>query len=203
MIAKTRRSKSKKSSAPVQNTTAIIDKMRISLILNDENPDRASTPMPLNNGTSDVPNRGSNAWVPPRPISNTTEAAPSSPCLSTTSLTSNSSSASLKSTPRKPRNPPRQGYTDEQAHFIWWHRDDQSLSWAKVEKAFVRYYGQKRMTGGLQCKYYRVLDHYGVLKVRSQRRWVYREGRKDPAQSFGMAATTKLHYGWMDARHLD
>lgn len=168
----------------------VADKMSISLILNDNELDLG----PQEAGV--MPRRGSNTDAS---LSGSAQSPPLSPCLSTASTCSHRSSSSAG----KKRNPPRQGYTNEQALFIWWHRDDKSLSWSKVERAYQRYFGYRRKTGGLQCKYYRILDRYGVIKVRDQKRWQLREGRKDPARKFGMEATTKLRYRWMDARHLD
>ncbi|KIV89167.1 hypothetical protein PV10_08758 [Exophiala mesophila] len=173
-----------------QRVDVVAAKMSISLILNDNEIDggpQEAGMLPIRRCNTE-PSRSGSVQSPPL-----------SPCLSTASTCSERSSSSTG----KKRHPPRQGYTNEQALFIWWHRDDKCLPWSKVERAYQRYFGYTRKTGGLQCKYYRILDRYGVVKVRDQKRWQLREGRKDPARKFGMEATTKLWFCWMDARHLD
>jgi len=102
---------------------------------------------------------------------------------------------------RQPR-PPRQKYTDEEAYFIWYYRTDLRMPWNKVEEEFRRQWGQPRPKGGLQCKFYRLLEHWKVAKVREQTRQSQKLGEDIIAQ-FGLVQRTNLRFDWMQPDHFN
>lgn len=87
-------------------------------------------------------------------------------------------------------------YTREQEHFIWYHRTDLHMPWDQVELEYKQYFEHEREKGGLQCKYYRVLDFYRVEKVRQQTKWGQVIG-KAKIGKYGLLATVKCSYPWI------
>ena len=66
---------------------------------------------------------------------------------------------------------PRPKYTPEQCFYIWYLYKDVDLDWAATVRAFNSMFGRPlRNKGGLQCKFYRTLEEFGVPKVRQQGR---------------------------------
>ncbi|KAK4936993.1 hypothetical protein LTR10_022242 [Elasticomyces elasticus] len=55
----------------------------------------------------------------------------------------------------------RHKYAEERAFYIWYHRIDLGLTWDEVVAAYRRYWRDRRRKGGLQCKFYRLLEQYG------------------------------------------
>jgi len=114
---------------------------------------------------------------------------------SSTAPTTISSSSRSSLTGRRPH-PPTRKYTTEQTYFIWYYRTDLRKDWDYVERAFFRQFGDKREKGGLQCKFYRLLEQKKVEKVREQSR----SGRKrngDMIGRFGVVQRTSVRYPWM------
>ena len=96
---------------------------------------------------------------------------------------------------RKPRLPCKK-YADVQAYFIWYHRTDLHECWDEVERKFDLQYKEKRVKGGLQCKFYRFLDQHKVEKVREQaKRGQRRHG--DRVGRFGVVERTNERHDWM------
>ncbi|EXJ85509.1 hypothetical protein A1O1_05873 [Capronia coronata CBS 617.96] len=93
------------------------------------------------------------------------------------------------------RNPSRDKYRKEEGIFIWYNRNDLGCSWSRVQDNFARQFHKRRGKGGLQCKFYRVLDEYGVQKVRVQ----CRGGlcRPQDRAAWGVIVKTSIRYWWM------
>lgn len=136
--------------------------------------------------------------------SSTSSSSILSPLSSAASLSPSISESSLSSDPtskrrrrRSPRKPCHK-YTREQEHFIWYHRTDLQMPWDQVEYEYKRYFNHQGddFKGGLQCKYYRILDFYNVQKVRQQTR----SGRFPTANKvakYGLLETVKCCYPWI------
>ena len=99
-----------------------------------------------------------------------------------------------------PRSPPtraprqfRPPYSDEEVHFIWYHRIDLGYEWSDITRAYNAQFPQRQREGfgGIQCKYYRLRDAYNIPKVR------LRDRSSSPAEAYGMRSTTGLSYPWM------
>ncbi|KAL8785300.1 MAG: hypothetical protein Q9213_003445 [Squamulea squamosa] len=86
----------------------------------------------------------------------------------------------------------RPTYTEEEVHFIWYHRVDLGWEWKEVLNAFhSQFPGRLRGASGIQCKYYRHLEGHGIPQVRQ------RDRKAMAAQEYGIRATTGLWYPWM------
>ena len=86
----------------------------------------------------------------------------------------------------------RPTYTEEQVHFIWYHRVDLGWEWKEVLNAFhSQFPGTLRGASGIQCKYYRHLEGHGIPQVRQ------RDRKAMAAQEYGIRAWTGLWYSWM------
>lgn len=174
-------------------------------------PQRAAGMMKIASILNDCDNEGYE-W------SSTSGSSGSSPSLSSSTLSPTISTLSLSSSPpgakRTQRKLPRQDrqgvkrpkkprgachkYTQEQEHFIWYHRTDLHMPWDQVELEYKQYFHHDREKGGLQCKYYRVLDYYNVEKVRQQTRCGQVIG-KAKIGKYGLLATVKCNYPWIRA----
>ena len=66
----------------------------------------------------------------------------------------------------------RPTYLQEEEYFIWYHRVDLGLDWSDVRQAYNAQFPQRQRRGfqGIQCKYYRCCDQYGIPKVRQRSR---------------------------------
>ncbi|KEF58032.1 uncharacterized protein A1O9_05955 [Exophiala aquamarina CBS 119918] len=144
--------------------------------------------------------------------SSTSCSSESSPSPSSSTLSPTISTLSLSSSPpgtkRTQRKRARQDsrpkksrgachkYTREQEHFIWYHRTDLHMPWDQVEHEYKQYFNHDREKGGLQCKYYRVLNSYNVEKVRQQTKWGQVIG-KAKIGKYGLLATVKCNYPWI------
>ncbi|KAI4211810.1 MAG: hypothetical protein LQ351_005451 [Letrouitia transgressa] len=87
----------------------------------------------------------------------------------------------------------RPTYSEEEINFIWYHRVDLGYDWNHVLLAFDAQFpnGQRRDVGGIQCKYYRHLENYGVPQVRQ------RDRNASAPELYGMRVLTGLWYPWM------
>ncbi|RMZ75422.1 hypothetical protein DV738_g5491, partial [Chaetothyriales sp. CBS 135597] len=66
----------------------------------------------------------------------------------------------------QPSRPPRYRYSEEEFHFLWYHKNDLGLAWDRIEEKYRLYFDQCRSKGGLQCKLYRILEEHGIPKLR-------------------------------------
>lgn len=73
---------------------------------------------------------------------------------------------------------------------------DLGEGWDEVERKFQCQFGDKREKGGLQCKFYRLLEEFGVEKVRDQAKSGHRR-RGDKIGKFGLVQRTARRYTWM------
>ncbi|KAL8802049.1 MAG: hypothetical protein Q9182_004062 [Xanthomendoza sp. 2 TL-2023] len=86
----------------------------------------------------------------------------------------------------------RPTYTEEEVHFIWYHRVDLGWEWKEVLNAFhSQFPGRLRGASGIQCKYYRHLEGHGIPQVRQ------RDRKAMASQEYGIRARTGLWYPWM------
>lgn len=95
---------------------------------------------------------------------------------------------------------PRPKYEEQQAFFIWYHRTDLSEPWDQVLREFGRQFHHRRPKGGLQCKFYRLLEEWNVEKVRIQNRHA-RDSPKDRVGAFGVVQRTTKRFSWMRPHH--
>ncbi|RPA93124.1 hypothetical protein L873DRAFT_1793860 [Choiromyces venosus 120613-1] len=93
----------------------------------------------------------------------------------------------------KQKRAPRPQYTKEQEDFIWFCRDDLSMSWRKVVELYNDYWHpfesepHIRSESGLQSRYYRILDF--PVKIRK---------KKEPSRpDLGLIPSTNRRYPWM------
>lgn len=111
-----------------------------------------------------------------------------------------SSSPDLSSKePRAFRHP----YTTEEVHFIWYLRIDRGYLWPDLLDAFNAHFCHngrvKRVLGGLQCRYYRLLGQNSIPQVRMLR-------TADMVQRYGMMATLARNgchptYSWLGGQY--
>ena len=100
-----------------------------------------------------------------------------------------SSRSPVARAPRQFRPP----YSDEEIHFIWYHRIDLGYEWSDITRVYNAQFPQRRREGfgGIQCKYYRLREAYNIPRVRN------RDRSNSPAEAYGMRSTTGLSYPWM------
>ena len=104
-------------------------------------------------------------------------------------LSSSSSSSSARE-----RREFRPTYLQEEEYFIWYHRVDLGMDWPDVKQAYNAQFPQRQRRGfqGIQCKYYRCCETYGVPRVRDRNR------AASPAESYGVRSRLPgLWYPWM------
>ena len=104
-------------------------------------------------------------------------------------LSSSSSSPSARE-----RREFRPTYLQEEEYFIWYHRVDLGMDWPDVKQAYNAQFPQRQRRGfqGIQCKYYRCCETYGVPRVRDRNR------AASPAESYGVRSRLPgLWYPWM------
>ncbi|KAL9597254.1 MAG: hypothetical protein Q9179_004320 [Wetmoreana sp. 5 TL-2023] len=107
---------------------------------------------------------------------------------------SRSSSSGRRSPPRgRTSREFRPTYSEEEINFIWYYRIDLGWEWREVLDAFSEQFPnrQRRDVGGIQCKYYRHLESYGIPQVRQ------RDRKVSAVEQYGMRARTGLWYPWM------
>ncbi|MCJ1340868.1 hypothetical protein MMC09_006164 [Bachmanniomyces sp. S44760] len=66
----------------------------------------------------------------------------------------------------------RPTYTQEENHFLWYHREDLRMDWTDVKRAFMEQFPHRDRKGvqGIQCKYYRFTEEIGLPKIRQRTR---------------------------------
>lgn len=104
-------------------------------------------------------------------------------------MPSTSSRSSATRAPRQFRPP----YSEEEIHFIWYHRIDLGYEWSDIARAYNAQFPQRQREGfgGIQCKYYRLREAYNIPRVRLRNR------SSSPVNAYGMQSTTGLSYPWM------
>jgi hypothetical protein len=72
--------------------------------------------------------------------------------------------------------------------YMWYFRTDLGCDWDAVLDGFRDQFSAKprRAKGGLQCRFYRVLDDWGVEKVRSQNSLSRDTGKHQYVGKFGV-----------------
>ncbi|RMZ92178.1 hypothetical protein DV736_g574, partial [Chaetothyriales sp. CBS 134916] len=98
--------------------------------------------------------------------------------------------------------PPRYRYSEEEFHFLWYHKNDLGLAWDRIEEKYRLYFDQCRSKGGLQCKLYRILEEHGIPKLRDLNRGTHRRGasgRHVTRVNFMDHVSTR--YEWMLPEH--
>ena len=95
---------------------------------------------------------------------------------------------------------PRPKYTIEQVYFIWYHRTDLGEPWDEVLEAYRMQFAEQREKGGLQCKFYRLLEDHKVEKVRAQTRSAS-DSPRDKVGRYGVVQRTTKRFKWMNYAH--
>jgi len=99
----------------------------------------------------------------------------------------------------------RPKYAIEEAYFIWYHRTDLNEPWEQVLQEHRAAFPSKRGKGGLQCRFYRLLDEHKVEKVRAQTGSP--EDSLDRSRGvvgrYGVVQRTGKRFKWMKAEHQD
>ncbi|MCJ1310568.1 hypothetical protein MMC25_004233 [Agyrium rufum] len=106
---------------------------------------------------------------------------------------SSTTSGNARDRPRE-RREFRPTYSKEEEIFIWFHRIDRGLDWPDVKKAYDKKFPDRKRLGlqGIQCKYYRFSETYGVPRVRDRNRSI------QPAELYGVRARLPdAYYPWM------
>jgi hypothetical protein len=87
----------------------------------------------------------------------------------------------------------RPTYSDEEVYFIWYHRIDLGYDWQDINHAYNAQFPERPREGfgGIQCKYYRYCEEFGVPKVRNRNR------AASAVNEYGMRSRTGLTYPWM------
>lgn len=104
-----------------------------------------------------------------------------------------SSSSSSRSPGTKERRQFRPTYSDEEVYFIWYYRIDLGYDWQDITNAYnAQFFDRPREGfGGIQCKYYRYCEEFGIPKVRD------RDRGAPQVLEYGMRSRTGLSYPWM------
>lgn len=124
------------------------------------------------------------------PINNGDSGGPQGSATTTAGVASQSSSSRQASRERRQFRPT---YSDEEVYFIWYHRIDLGYDWQDITNAYNAQFPDRRREGfgGIQCKYYRYCEEFGLPKVRN------RDRGASQVQEYGMRARTGLSYPWM------
>jgi hypothetical protein len=87
----------------------------------------------------------------------------------------------------------RPTYSEEEVNFIWYHRIDLGYDWQDINHAYNAQFPDRPRSGfgGIQCKYYRYCEEFGVPKVRNRNR------AASAIKEYGMRSRTGLTYPWM------
>ena len=91
---------------------------------------------------------------------------------------------------------PRPTYSQEEDHFIWYHRIDLEKDWEAVSQAFNEYFQGRYRDGkaGLQCRLYRILCSAGTPAIRTLK-------RSNNRGQFSLLARRRDRYPWMHSEH--
>ena len=103
------------------------------------------------------------------------------------------SSVSSRSPGTKERRQFRPTYSDEEVYFIWYYRIDLGYDWQDINNAYNAQFPDRPREGfgGIQCKYYRYCEEFGIPKVR------HRDRGASQVIEYGMRSRTGLSYPWM------
>lgn len=103
------------------------------------------------------------------------------------------SSVSSRSSSTRDRRQHRPQYLEEEVYFIWYHRIDLGYEWQDITNAYNAQFPDRKREGfgGIQCKYYRYCEEFGIPKVR------HRNRAASQVDEYGMRARTGLLYSWM------
>lgn len=103
------------------------------------------------------------------------------------------SSVSPRSPGTKERRQFRPTYSDEEVYFIWYYRIDLGYDWQDINNAYNAQFPDRPREGfgGIQCKYYRYCEEFGIPKVR------HRDRGAPQVTEYGMRSRTGLSYPWM------
>lgn len=87
----------------------------------------------------------------------------------------------------------RPTYLDEEVYFIWYYRIDLGYDWQDLATAYNAQFPDRTRVGfgGIQCKYYRYCEEFGIPKVRNRNR------SASAVQEYGMRSRTGRSYPWM------
>lgn len=103
------------------------------------------------------------------------------------------SPTSSRSSGTRERRQFRPTYSDEEVYFIWYHRIDLGYDWQDITNAYNAQFPDRPREGigGIQCKYYRYCEEFGIPKVRN------RDRGASQVIEYGMRSRTGLSYSWM------
>lgn len=118
---------------------------------------------------------------------------PTSSSSSSTNGRPRVSSVSPRSPGTKERRQFRPTYSDEEVYFIWYYRIDLGFDWQDINNAYNAQFPDRPREGfgGIQCKYYRYCEEFGIPKVR------HRDRGASQVMEYGMRSRTGLSYPWM------
>jgi hypothetical protein len=144
--------------------------MRIDTVLNEDEDTERST----------SPSTASSSWSPPP--------RPSPP------QTSHNRRHRRRATSKsgKPKGPCRP-YSNEKQIAIWYLRKDMAYDWDVVAAEYNRLFEDQRSLGALRCRFYRVLEKWGLEKVRDQ--FHSRTGRNGLSESENYTAAYGVTVG--------
>lgn len=99
----------------------------------------------------------------------------------------------------------RPTYLQEEEYFIWYHRVDLGMDWPEIKALYNAQFPHSHRRGGgdserslqgIQCKYYRCNDAYGVPRVRDRKRGG--ASGQGAAELYGVRTRCPgLWYDWM------
>ena len=102
-------------------------------------------------------------------------------------------SVSSRSSGTRERRQFRPTYSDEEVLFIWYYRIDLGYDWQDITHAYNAQFPDRPRDGfgGIQCKYYRYCEEFGIPKVRN------RDRSASAVSEYGMRSRTGRSYPWM------
>lgn len=152
----------------------------------------------LNPTNNDMVNSSSDQGSPPsgnprRPASRRSSNGPGSRRPSTSPAANGRRRMSISSNGPRERRQFRPTYSDEEVLFIWYYRIDLGCDWQVIANAYNAQFPERPRDGfgGIQCKYYRYCEEFGIPKVRN------RDRSPSAVQRYGMRYRTGRSYPWM------
>lgn len=102
-------------------------------------------------------------------------------------------SVSSRSSGHRERRQFRPTYSDEEVFFIWYYRIDLGYDWQDIANAYNAQFPERPRDGfgGIQCKYYRYCEEFGIPKVRN------RDRSASAVNEYGMRSRTGRSFPWM------
>lgn len=171
----------------LQHNTPRRRSIAIQDILNPAGGDRSNSPRysssPSFHEAGERP--GSNS-TSPKQYSRRTSVSPTAQSRRRVSMSSKSSGA-------RDRRQFRPTYQDEEVYFIWYYRIDLGYDWQDIANAYNAQFPDRPRDGfgGIQCKYYRYCEEFGIPKVRN------RDRSASAVKEYGMRSRTGRTYSWM------